>query len=125
MAESVADVRGLLRQMLSDPIPSLYSRKGKMRNGKGEVIVTCVLLLPCHINPFSTMMHFHIYSSYCLIILYFRNLCGAYHHHHHHHQYCGQGELFHLELTFTICQNLIIPCHFILSLMRSRNLVIV
>ncbi|XP_069950165.1 E3 ubiquitin-protein ligase MYCBP2 isoform X3 [Cherax quadricarinatus] len=35
LAESVADVRGLLRQMLSDPIPSLYpSRKGKMRNGR-------------------------------------------------------------------------------------------
>lgn len=36
LAESVADVRGLLRQMLSDPIPSLYSRKGKMRNGRGN-----------------------------------------------------------------------------------------
>ncbi|XP_064119634.1 E3 ubiquitin-protein ligase MYCBP2-like isoform X5 [Macrobrachium nipponense] len=35
LAESVADVRGLLRQMLSDPIPTPYvNRKGKMRNGR-------------------------------------------------------------------------------------------
>ncbi|KAK4298747.1 hypothetical protein Pmani_028926 [Petrolisthes manimaculis] len=35
LAESVADVRGLLRQMLSDPVPALHSsRKGKMRNGR-------------------------------------------------------------------------------------------
>ncbi|XP_063604995.1 E3 ubiquitin-protein ligase MYCBP2-like, partial [Penaeus indicus] len=35
LAESVADVRGLLRQMLSDPVPAPYpSRKGKMRNGR-------------------------------------------------------------------------------------------
>lgn len=51
LAESVADVRGLLRQMLSDPIPSLYSRKGKMRNGRdlGPLSKMVVVVLDeCH-----------------------------------------------------------------------------
>ncbi|CAL4105683.1 unnamed protein product, partial [Meganyctiphanes norvegica] len=52
LAESVADVRGLLRQMLSDPIPAPQtSRKGKIKNSKEVSLLTHMVvsvLDECH-----------------------------------------------------------------------------